>query len=93
MQISFKLVYIFIFKQIISLTEAIQYSFWCTEWLNNMKNYLQFTFIDLKLSLELLCTFIHYLPQQKSMGHVFGPLYLALVIHGKQDRTQLTMNK
>ena len=56
-----------------------------------MKNYLQFTFIDLKLSLELLCTFIHYLPQQKFMGHVFRPLYLALVIHGKQDRTQLTI--
>lgn len=52
MQISSKLVYIFIFKQIISLTEAIQYSFWCIDWLNNMKKYLQFTFIDLKLSLN-----------------------------------------
>lgn len=91
MQVSFKLVYIFILKQIISLTEAIQYSFWCI-WLNNVKIYLQFTFVDLKFSLELLCTFIHYLPQQKFMGHLFGPLYLALVIHGKQDRTQLTFH-
>lgn len=56
-----------------------------------MKNYLQFTFIDLKLSLELLCTFIYYHPQQKFMGRVFGPLHSALVIHGKQDKTQLTI--
>lgn len=62
MQVSSNLVYILIFKQVISLTEAFQDSFGVlNDQKKSVKIYLQFTFIDSTFSLKLLCCFIHSL--------------------------------
>lgn len=73
MPVSSKLIYTLIFKQVVHLMEAFQSSFGVLSDETIYNIYLWFIVVDSKFSLKLLCSFIHYLCQQKFTGHLFGP--------------------